>query len=344
MAHRRMLLSALAAAALTLSAGSALAQEVTLRLHHFLPAQSPVPRLILDTWADAVERDSDGRIRVERFPAMQLGGTPPELMDQVIDGVADIIWTVNGYTPGRFPRTEVFELPFFVADAGAASSALWQMYEEHMADADFEEVHMLAMWVHGPGLFHTARPVRSPADLQGMKIRGGSRVVNDLLGLVGAEAIGMPVSAVPESLSRGVIDGTTIPWEVTASLRVPELVGNHTEFEGAGLYTLTFSLAMNRDVYAGLPADLRAVIDANSGHDFSVFAGTTQAGADLPVRQVAVDRGNTIITIPASEAATWAEIAAPVYDSWIADVGAQGIDGQALIDQARALMDAHTGH
>lgn len=339
MIRRRILRSGLAAGvALALGAGAAFAQEVTLRLHHFLPAQSPVPRLILDTWADTVERESGGRIRIERFPSMQLGGTPPELMDQVIDGVADIIWTVNGYTPGRFPRTEVFELPFFVADAGAASSALWRMYETHMADTDFQDVHMLAMWVHGPGLFHTARPVNAPSDLQGMKIRGGSRVVNDLLALVGAEPVGMPVSAVAEALSRGVIDGTTIPWEVTASLRVPELVTHHTEFEGAGLYTLTFSLAMNRDVYAGLPEDLRAVLDASSGHDFSVFAGTTQAGADLPVRQVAVDRGNTIVTIAGDAVAPWVTVAAPVYDSWVADLAAQGIDGQALIDEARALM------
>lgn len=327
-----------ASAALALTAGTALAQDYTLRLHQFLPAQANVPRLVLDVWADAVERDSGGRIRIERHAAMALGGTPPELMDQVMDGVADIIWTVNGYTPGRFPRTEVFELPFFVADARAASAALWQMYDEHMRD-DFEGVHMLGMWVHGPGMFHTSRPVRVPSDLQGMKIRGGSRGVNDLLGLVGAEAIGMPVSQVAESLSRGVIDGTTIPWEVTSSLRVPELVSNHTEFgSAAGLYTLTFSFAMNQASYDALPADLQAVIDQNSGLDFSVFAGGTQADADGPARQIAVDRGNNIITVTEDEAAQWAAIVEPLYTRWTEDMTGRGIDGQALIDQARALM------
>ena len=130
MTNRRTLFTLLgASAALALTAGTALAQEVTLRMHQFLPAQANVPRLVLDVWADNVERDSNGRIRIERHAAMALGGTPPELMDQVMDGVADIIWTVNGYTPGRFPRTEVFELPFFVEDARAASAALWQMYD-----------------------------------------------------------------------------------------------------------------------------------------------------------------------------------------------------------------------
>ena len=338
MTHRRTLMTLLgASAALALTAGAALAQEVTLRLHQFLPAQANVPRLVLDVWADNVERDSGGRIRIERHAAMALGGTPPELMDQVLDGVADIIWTVNGYTPGRFPRTEVFELPFFVEDARAASAALWQMYEEHMRD-DFEGVHMLGMWVHGPGMFHTSRPVTVPADLQGMKIRGGSRGVNDLLTLLGAEPVGLPVSGVPEALSRGVIEGTTIPWEVTSALRVAELVTNHTEIEGPGLYTLTFSFAMNQSVYDSLPADLQEVIDRNSGLEFSVFAGGTQADADGPARQIAVDRGNTIITVSEADAALWAEAAQPLYVRWVADMQGQGIDGQALIDQARTLM------
>jgi TRAP-type C4-dicarboxylate transport system substrate-binding protein len=341
MVVRRAMLGMLGGGAVVaMTATTVLAQEVTLRLHQFLPPQANVPRLVLDVWADNVERDSGGRIRVERFGSMSLGGTPPELMDQAIDGIADVIWTVNGYTPGRFPRVEVFELPFFVADARAASSALWQMYEEHMRD-DFDGVHMLATWVHGPGLFHTNRPVRVPSDLTGMKIRGGSRGVNDLLGLVGAEAVGLPVTGVPEALSRGVIDGTTIPWEVTTALRVSELVENHTEFDGPGLYTLTFSFAMNQAAYDALPDDLKEVIDRNSGHDFSVFAGGTQADADGPARQIAVDRNNNIITVSQDEAAQWDELVRPLYDRWVADMNGRGIDGQALIDQARALMAAY---
>ncbi|HPD92598.1 MAG: TRAP transporter substrate-binding protein [Rhodobacter sp.] len=338
MTKRRTVLGLMgAAAAMAVTAGTAQAQEYTLRMHQFLPAQANVPHLVLDVWADNVERDSGGRIRVERYASMALGGTPPELMDQVMDGVADIVWTVNGYTPGRFPQTEVFELPFFVADARAASSALWQMYQEHMQE-DFAGVHMLGMWVHGPGIFHTSTPVRHPSDLQGMKIRGGSRGVNDLLGLVGAEAIGLPVPAIPESLQRGVIDGTTIPWEVTTSLHVAELVHNHTEFEGPGLYTLTFSFAMNQDAYDNLPADLQEVIDRNSGLEFSIFAGGTQADADGPARQVAVDAGNNIITIPEADAQEWRDVVAPLYETWTADMADRGIDGQALIDEARQLM------
>ena len=332
---------ALAAAFGVATGTGAAAQEVTLRMHQFLPPQANVPKLILDVWADNVEEDSNGRIEIERYPAMQLGGTPPELIDQAIDGVADIVWAVNGFTPGRFPRTEVFELPFMTSDARAASHAYWTMLEEHMQDADFKDVKILGAWVHGPGMLHTKEPVSSPSDLQGMKIRGGSRMVNQLLERVGASPIGLPVTAIPESLSKGVIDGATIPWEVTTALKVPELVGNHTEFEGPAIYNLTFVLAMNKDRWESLPEDLQDVIWRNSGHEFSVFAGGTMEEADAPARQAAVDQGNTIVTVSEEDAKEWDAMARPIYESWVADMESQGIDGQALIDEARQLMNEY---
>ena len=331
-----------AALAIGLSATGAFAQEVTLRMHQFLPPQANVPKLILDVWADKVEADSKGRIKIERYPSMQLGGKPPELMDQAIDGVADIVWTVVGYTPGRYPSTEVFELPFMVKDARAASSAYWQMFEKHMKDTEFKDVHILGTWVHGPGMLHTNKEVRSPDDMQGLKIRGGSRLVNELLEITGATPVGMPVPAIPEGLSKGVIDGTTIPWEVTSALKVPELVKNHTEFTGAALYDLTFVLAMNKDKYESLPDDLKKVIDDNSGLEFSIFAGGTQSDADGPARQAAVDMGNNIVTLNEEETQVWRDASQPIYDSWVAEMNDKGIDGQALIDEARSLMDAYS--
>lgn len=343
MTTRRMLLGAFGAAAIAaMGATSAMAQEVTLKLHQFLPAQANVPKLILDVWADNVEEASGGRIKIDRYPSMQLGGKPPELMDQAIDGVADIVWTVVGYTPGRYPSTEVFELPFMMTDARAVSRAYWEMFEKHMKDTEFKDVHILGTWVHGPGMIHTADPVETPDDLRGMKIRGGSRSVNSLLTELGATPVGMPVPAVPEGLSKGVIDGTTIPWEVTAALKVPELVQNHTEFTGKALYTLTFVLAMNKAKYESLPADLQKVIDDNSGLEFSVFAGGTQADADGPSREMALDLGNNVITLDAEQTAVWRERSQPIYDQWLADMKEKGIDGQALLDEATMLIEKYS--
>ncbi|MFK7751034.1 MAG: TRAP transporter substrate-binding protein [Sedimentitalea sp.] len=347
MTNRRTLLNlvsgaAIAALSMGIAPGVAKAQEVTLSLHQFLPAQANVPKLVLDVWADNVEKDSGGRIKVDRYPSMQLGGKPPELMDQAIDGVADIVWTVVGYTPGRYPSTEVFELPFMMTNARAASRAYWEMFETHMKDTEFKDVHILGAWVHGPGMIHTNKEVKTPDDMAGLKIRGGSRSINSLLSKLGATPVGMPVPAVSEGLSKGVIDGTTIPWEVTAALKVPELVGNHTEFDSVSLYTLTFVLAMNKDRYEGLPADLQKVIDDNSGLEFSVFAGGTQADADGPAREKAVARGNNIVTVSGSDIDAWRAAAEPIYAEWVADMNSKGKDGQALIDEARMLIKKYT--
>lgn len=339
---RRILLAGVAATG-ALVASTAFAQEVTLKLHQFLPKQANLPKLVLEEWINRVETQSNGRLKVEHYPAMQLGGRPPELMDQVQDGIVDLAWTVNGFTPGRFPRTEVFELPFIMTNAEATSRAYWELYEKEMKDTDFRDVHLIGAWVHGPGVIHTNKPVQKMDDMKGMKIRIPSRMAGFLLENLGAVPIGMPIPQIPEALSKGVIDGTVIPWEVTTALKVPELVNNHTEFaDGYAFYTVTFTLAMNKDKYESLPDDLKAVIDANSGMEFSAFAAEQQAGADGPSRQKAVDAGNNIITISPEESEKWKAFAAPVYDRWIEDVTAKGIDGAALLAEAQALIKKHT--
>ncbi|RIK84300.1 MAG: C4-dicarboxylate ABC transporter [Hyphomicrobiales bacterium] len=335
--------AALAAAAWMAAPAAASAQEVTLRLHQFLPAQANVPTNLLYPWADRVEAQSGGRIRIERYPAMQLGGTPPQLIDQAQDGTVDIVWTLPGYTPGRFPTTEVFELPFMMSNAEAASKAYWDMFEKHMKDGEFADVHILATWVHGPGVIHSSRPVETLQDLRGMKLRAPSRIINTLLGELGATPVGMPVPAVTEALSRGVIDGAVIPWEVAPSVKVEELVSHHTEFAGGeALYTATFVLAMNKARYESLPEELRKIIDDNSGREVSGLFGRTQEHYDGPARQLAVDRGNTIVELDADEVAAWKAASRPVIDGWIAEMNGRGLDGQALVDEARELIAKYT--
>lgn len=335
-----------AALALGVTAGAASAQEVTLRLHQFLPAQANVPTHILDVWADGIEAASDGRIEIQRFPAMQLGGAPPELIDQVIDGTVDIIWTVAGYTPGRFPRAEVFELPFMMEDsnAEAASRAYWQLGQETMVDDDFADFHVLGLWVHGPGVIHSADPIETVDDLNGVKLRAPTRTTNMMFSALGATPIGMPVPAIPEALSQGVIDATVIPWEVTGAIRSSELVDNHTEFGDESLYTTSFIFAMNQDSYDGLPADLQAVVDEASGLEFSGFAGRTMQAYDAPSRILAEDRGNNIVTLDAEQVADWRAAAEPTIDAWIEEMDEAGMDGTGLVERARALISENIGN
>ena len=320
----------------------ALAADVTLRLHQFLPAQAVVPKNVLVPWMERIMEESNGRIEIQHFPTMQLGGTPPELFDQAKDGVVDIVWTLPGYTPGRFPHSEVFELPFMMTNAEATSRAFWEFAEKHMLDADFSDVKVLGVWVHSPGLIHSNKLIESPSDLAGVKLRAPTRVTNMMFSSIGATAVGMPVPAVPEALSKGVIDATVIPWEVTVPLKVAELVTSHLEFGDASLYTATFILAMNKDAYEGLPDDLKAVIDANSGAELSATAGREMQIGDAPGRAMAEELGNTIITLSPEQVEEWRMAAAGTVDAWIAEVSELSLDGAALVEEARALIDKHT--
>lgn len=340
MRHFKLRTVALIGAALM--ATSAMAQQVTLRVHQMLPAQAPIPSKAITPWAQKIEAESGGRIKVQLFHAMQLGGAPPTLFDQAKDGVVDVTWTVLGYTPGRFPKTEVFELPFMSPNATVSSKAIWEFVQQNAAE-EFKDVKLLALHTHGPGLFHTKNPVTGLESLRGMKIRGGSRIINNMLTQLGATPIGMPVPAVTEALSKGVIEGTTIPWEVVPALKVHEMVKNHTTFAGdRGLYTQTFAFSMNKGTYDRLPADLKKVIDDNAGIKLSEAFGRVMDESDVGGRELAVKAGNRIVALDIAETQRWRRTAGAVESDWVDEVAKRGIDGKKLAAEARALITKHS--
>ena len=325
-------------------ASSAQAQQVTLRLAGFLPAAAPVPKDFLIPWAKKVETESQGRIKIEIYHSLQLGGTPAQLLDQVRDGVADITWVPPGYTPGRFPKSETFELPFLTGDGEQNSPAAWEFYEKNLKD-EFKDYHVIAMNTHGPGLIHAkGNGVRKLEDMKGLKLRGPSRIVNKLIETLGATPVGMPVTQMPDALSKGVIDGTVVPWEITAPLRLAELVNTHTTFGGnRSLYVTFFATVMNKAKYDSLPPDLKKVIDANSGLETSRWAGKAQNDGDKPGYEAAVKRGNTIVTLDVAETARWRKAADPVIEAWVVEMKGKGIDGRKLIDDTRVLIGKYAG-
>ena len=271
---------ALAAALALTASGTAWAQTVTLKFHTFMAPQSNVWRDMHVAWMEKVEKESGGKIKFEKYPAMSLGGTPNQLYDQVKDGVVDVVWTLPGNSPGRFPRIEVFELPFIMTNAEATSKAYWE-YLQTVAKDEFKDVHVLAVNVHGPGVIHTRdKQVKTITDMKGLKVRGPTRLVTKLLASTGATPVGMPLPQIPDALSKGVIDGAVIPWEVVPSVKVEELTKYHAEFDpkSGALYTTTFVMAMNKAKYDALPPDVKKVIDANSGLETSGLAGQDPAG------------------------------------------------------------------
>jgi TRAP-type C4-dicarboxylate transport system substrate-binding protein len=341
---RRSLIQGAAAAALGVPGLSGLAQQsVTLKFHTFMAPMSQVWLTMHRPWMEKVEKDSGGRIKFEAYPAMQLGGTPVQLYDQARDGVVDIVWTLPGNTAGRFPRIEVFELPFMMNNAEATSKAYWE-YVQTQAPDEFKETHVIALHVHGPGMFHSvSKQIKTHSDLKGMKVRGPTRQITKMLSSVGATPVGMPLPQIPDALSKGTIDACVIPWEVVPAVKVHELTKFHSEFDSSGpaLYTTTFVLTMNKGKYDGLAPDLKKVIDDNSGLATSAWLGKTQQANDVPGRKPAVDRGNTIYTFPASERQEFIKLSAPVDDEWVADMGKRNFDGKKLLQAAKDLIAKH---
>jgi TRAP-type transport system periplasmic protein len=344
MKRRQFVQGAAAAAALGVPPLSGLAQQaVTLKFHTFMAPMSNVWLTMHKPWMEKVEKDSGGRIKFEGYPAMQLGGTPVQLYDQARDGVVDIVWTLPGNNAGRFPRIEVFELPFIMNNAEATSKAYWEYFQTQCPD-EFKETHVIALHVHGPGMFHSAtKQIKSVADLRGMKVRGPTRQVTKMLGSVGATPVGMPLPQIPDALSKGTIDACAIPWEVVPSVKVHELTKYHSEFDNTGgaLYTTTFVMAMNRVKYDSLAPDLKKVIDANSGLATSGWLGKTQQGNDAIGRKAAVDRGNSIYQFSAAERAEFMKLSSQIDDEWVADMDKRGFKGPALLDSAKALIAKH---
>lgn len=341
---RHVLVAALLLAGVSASWG----QQVLLKVAHFLPPGSTAHAKFITPWCDKVNQESAGQLKCQIYPAMQLGGTPPQLIDQVRDGIADIVWTLPGYSAGRFPAVEVFELPFMTKTAEGSSRALWEYVRANKLDqSEFKDVHPILFHVHDEGQLHLIKgPIKQMADFKGLKLRAPTRQTNKFLATLGATPVGMPVPQVSDALSKGVIDGAMLPWEVVPSVKVQELVKYHSEGDpkARAIYTTAFIFAMNKAKYNGLTPELKKVIDANGGADSSAWVGKVWDNSAVAARKLASDRGNQFNTIPAEELKKWEQAGQVVVDSWTNEASAKGYDGKALLKSARDLIQKYDQH
>ena len=194
---------------------------------------------------------------------------------------------------------------------------------------------------HDEGYVHTRdKQIKTLADFKGLKMRAPTRQTNKLLSKLGATPVSMPLPAIPDAISKGVIDGFMLPWEVIPSVKLHEMVKFHSETDPKerALYSAVFIMAMNQAKYDSLPADLKKVIDNNSGAALVKQTGKTWDESAAPGRKAAEDHKNTFYMIPASELANWRTASASLYDEWVADATAKGNDGKALLAKAQGLV------
>ena len=335
----------LAVFALFLLSPPLLAAEFTLRLHQMLPAQGTVPSKVLQPWANKIESESNGRIKVELYHAMELGGTPADLLDQAAEGTVDLTWTLFGYTPERYPKAEVFELPFMVTNATATSMAFQEYFETYMRhDASLKDLHVLAVHTHGPGLINTRdRQIKHLRDLNRLKLRGTSRVVNAMLMSLGAKPVWRPVTDIPIAMQNKSIDGSVVPFEVVPILKIQQYAPFYTGFSGArGIYTGTFVFAMNEQRYQSLPPELKKVIDHNSGIDLARQFGAVMDDGDLKGRDIAVKAGNSLFVLDEEQTKIAHEVSDQVIEEWLMDMDARGFNGRKLYQAAQQLIKKYT--
>jgi TRAP-type C4-dicarboxylate transport system substrate-binding protein len=323
---------------------SAQAQEVVLKLHHIWPTVAMGHTRVAVPWCDDIAKESNNRMRCQILPAMSGGGTPGQLVDRVKDGVDDLIMTLPGYTPGRFPIMEALELPFMTNTAEVASAAAWDYYSKY-ATKEFPGTKILATWVHDEGFVSTSgKPVRTLDDFKGLKIRAASRQSTKLLAKLGATPVGMPIPGVADAMTKGTIDGFLTAWEIIPSFKLQEVSKFHTEIEPSrpSMFTAGFVFAMNQAKYDSLPPDLKRIIDKHSGAGLSRTIGRYWDEATAVGRKAAQDRGNTFIKVSPAETDRWMQVSAPLYDEWVGDMDKKGLPGKQMLQDAQDLIKKYS--
>lgn len=320
-------------------ARSGLAQSpITLKLHHALPPIAGPHTKLLTPWAKKIEQETRGRLKITIFPSMQLGGTAPQLYDQVRDGVADIVWTAAGSLPDRFPAVEVFELPF-VADrhAGANVRALHDMYDAHLRN-EFKDVQPIGLFAHDGGVFHTARPVKHADDLHRLKLRAPTRLAGEALKAMGASPVSVPLSQTGEALAQKVLDGCVAPWEIAPAIRALDLTKFHAAFAGVPTFSTTvFLLAMNRAKYDALPDDLKAVLDKNSGRNAASLAANLWDEEAVAVEDNAKKRGHSVTDFSDHDVLRLHKVCEPVVQNWLKTAKERGLNGEKILADAKSF-------
>jgi TRAP-type C4-dicarboxylate transport system substrate-binding protein len=313
--------------------------QTTLSFSIWVPPTHPIYAGMVAPWAEQVAKVTDGRVKINILPK-PLGG-PPQHFDLARDGVADVMYTVHGYTPGRFALTKMAELPFLGSDAEATSVAYWRVHEKYFAKADEHQgVKVLGVFTHGPGLiFTTNKAVKGLDDMKGLKFRVGGGIVNDVAKALDMVAVLKPATESYELLSNGVVDGVLFPMESVRSFKLAPLLKHATEFPG-GLYNTSFLIGMNQAKFDKLsPQDQQAIMSV-SGEAFARLAGQAwdkydrQAGEDFKAA------GGTVLKASPEFVEEVRKRTASIEQAWIAEVKAKGVDGAAALAEFREHIKA----
>lgn len=314
---------------------AAAADTIELKFATAFSPKHTMQRMVFEPWGKKISELTNGKVKVTFFPGGALGKAPDHYA-LAEKGIADIVYTLHDYTPGRFPLTTVFELPFMAQDAATLSEAMWKTYEKFPEfQKEYRKVKVLALFAHPPGHFYTTeKPIRSITDFKGLKFRTASPFVTKALKAFGAAPVSMPVTEAYTALERGVVDGTVVPWEGVFIFKLGELIKYCTE---ADFYTMTMTVLMNKRKWESLPKDVQKVIEENSGLSMSLACGRTFDKVENPLKKKVVDQGVEVLQLSASDKGKLEAMAAPLREEWVKEMKGKGLPGQAVLDAAVQL-------
>lgn len=319
-----------------LQASNATAADVTVRVNNFLPNGHFINKDGWRWWASQVEKKTEGRVKVI-FSTKALGATP-RAYDMVRDGIADISWGVQGYTPNRFVSAEVIELPFLGPSATAISVAYWRVYKKYFEKlGEYKDVHVIAVHSHGPGdLVTSSKPLTKMADLRGLKIRILNKTTGQILGVYGGSPVREPMPKLGQLLAKGVVDGSFATADGIHSFRLGKYIKNWLSFKN-GIYNSSFFWVMNKRKWNAISKADQAAINSVSGEAFAKRMGHLWDASQVKGVKMMEENGTKITRVEGAQLAEVKKKLAFLEKEWIKRANAKGIDAVAALKDLRSI-------
>ena len=338
MSFRRQVGVPLATLAILLAINLGSAHAIELKLAYFVGDQHAMSQWLVK-WANRLERESGGRITVKRFPGSQMGPVQQHY-DFVRTGQADVAWFLHGATPGRFPLTEIVQVPYLVGSAEIGTKVLNDSeLRSKYIDAEHRGVKVLLLLTHQPGNVHTTKkPIRTIEDMKGLRLRFASPTIRDFIAALGGTPVGVVPTEQVEQLQKGTIDGVFIDYGGAGiAFKMGGILKYSTEMYS---YVSSFGVAMNPDFWNTLPPDLQALVTKSmTGVEKEV--GEAWDALDVPGKKALIDGGAEAIRLSPKENAKFRKIGAEVAEAKVNELESKGMPARAIYTMMKSLADKH---
>jgi TRAP-type C4-dicarboxylate transport system substrate-binding protein len=316
-------------------------QPIKLKYAHHNPPSAFVCTQGMEVWNKAIEKKANGKVKIDLYPSATLG-KPQDSFDLVQKGIADITWGYTAYMPGRFPLSEVLNLPMLGIDTAAnGSKIIWDLYNNTpYLKKEFAGVKVLFLHTHDSAPVISKKPIYSIEDMQGKKLRSSGGSVIPMLQALGASPMAIPMPDTYHAAEKGVVEGAVLPWEAIEMLNLHEVFKYAMD---ANLYSGTFFVIMNQQKWDSLPEDVKKAFEEESG----AKGAKLYADAWDQTKTVSTDKflkaGGTLKAMDPAETIRWQEKAKVIWEKWANDLEAKGLPGKAVLAETQQLIKKYIG-